>query len=147
MIETVLDFGQRYGTWLVALSGLSVASLLLMAAFGTRVIARLPADHFRAERAATPSRLLPWLVRNLVGALLVLAGVAMLLLPGQGLLTMLAGLLLMDFPGKRNLERRLLRVPQLRRSVDWLRKRAEQPPLELDDAADAADAPPRDTTP
>ena len=44
--------------------------------------------------------LLVLIFRNSLGLLLLLAGVAMLVLPGQGLLTMLVGLCLMDFPGK-----------------------------------------------
>jgi len=44
--------------------------------------------------------------RNAIGAVLVMLGVAMSLpgVRGQGLLTILVGLMLVDFPGKRTLQ-------------------------------------------
>jgi len=56
----------------------------------------------------------------------------MLLLPGQGLLTILIGLLLLDFPGKRALELRLLRRPALRGFLDRMRQRRGVPPFVLE---------------
>jgi hypothetical protein len=52
--------------------------------------------------------------------------------PGQGILTMLIGLTLVDFPGKRSLEQRLVRRPSVRRALDKVRARFGHPPLELD---------------
>jgi hypothetical protein len=55
----------------------------------------------------------------------------MLLLPGQGILTILIGLMLLDFPGKRRLERRLVQQPSVWRAINWMRAKAHQPALEL----------------
>jgi hypothetical protein len=63
--------------------------------------------------------------------LIVFVGVAMLLLPGQGILTILIGLMLIDFPGKRRLERRLVQQPSVWRAINWMRAKAHQPPLEM----------------
>jgi hypothetical protein len=62
-----------------------------------------------------------------VGALMALPGI-----PGQGLLTMLIGLSLLSFPGKRRLERRFVRMPALLRAINRLRARFARPPLKLD---------------
>jgi len=70
-------------------------------------------------------------VKNVVGWLLVGAGVAMLVLPGQGILTLLVGLTLVNFPGKRDLELWLVRRVPVRRALDWIRRRAGRPPLQL----------------
>ena len=101
------------------------------------VVARLPADYFRrdhhATRHHTPSaarRLLGLFGKNLLGIVLVCTGVAMLVFPGQGLLTMLIGLMLIDFPGKRALEQRLVRLPTVLRALNWMRAKAHRPPLE-----------------
>ena len=51
-------------------------------------------------------------------------------LPGQGLLTLLIGLMLTDFPGKYRLEKRLIAQPGVLKAVNWLRARAGHPPLE-----------------
>ena len=61
-------------------------------------------------------------------------GGAMLVLPGQGLLTILIGLLLLEFPGKRALERRLVARPGIKTFLDRIRARRGKPPLEVDGA-------------
>ncbi len=103
------------------------------------VVARMPSDHFVRPETERWSRRHPllrgalWVGRNLLGAVLVVAGVAMLVLPGQGILTILIGLIVLEFPGKRALELRLVRRPRVRRAVDWIRARAGRPPLLLPD--------------
>jgi hypothetical protein len=72
-------------------------------------------------------------LKNLLGALFLLAGLAMLFLPGQGLLTMLIGISLVDFPGKRALERRVLGRPFVLHAVNSLRQRFNRPPLVIDE--------------
>ncbi|QGU33137.1 PGPGW domain-containing protein [Thermochromatium tepidum] len=67
--------------------------------------------------------------KNVLGWLLVLCGLLMLVLPGQGVLTILVGLVLSDFPGKFALERRIAMNPRAMAAFNWLRKRAGRPPL------------------
>lgn len=67
--------------------------------------------------------------RNAAGAVLLLAGVAMLVLPGQGLLTILAAFILLDLPGKRRFEIYLVRKPQILAALNWLRKRRGAAPF------------------
>ena len=57
----------------------------------------------------------------------------MLALPGQGVLTILAGLALLDFPGKRALELKILKRPSILGAVNWLRERRGREPLRFDD--------------
>jgi hypothetical protein len=115
---------------------LSIAVFVLGLLLVPIVVTRMPADYFARNRVALEPkhavlRLFWRVVKNLLGALLVLAGVAMLVLPGQGVLTILAGLSLLEFPGKRALERRLVEVPAVRGVFDRIRKRAGRPPLQL----------------
>lgn len=63
-----------------------------------------------------------------VGILLSLPGI-----PGQGVLTILTGLIISDFPGKRRLERRLVRVPVVLSAANQIRTRFNRPPLVLDE--------------
>lgn len=120
--------------WAFWLAIAAVASLLLPALLLPVVVVRLPADYFVASRRELARRrgILGWLwfgVRNLLGLGLLLAGVALLFLPGQGLLTMFAGLLLLDVPGKRRLELRIVRRPAIRAELDQLRARHGRPPF------------------
>ena len=68
-------------------------------------------------------------VRNVVGVVLVLAGIAMLVLPGQGVLTILAGLVLLHFPRKHELMRWIVSRRAVLASANWVRQRAGRPPL------------------
>jgi hypothetical protein len=116
--------------------GFSLVVLVLGAALVPLVVARLPADYLLREtephvrwQGRSLQQLLLRALRNCAGALLLLAGIAMLVLPGQGILTILAGLSLLNFPGKRRIERRLLGLPGVRSIVAAIRRRAGRPPL------------------
>jgi hypothetical protein len=104
------------------------------------VIARLPEDYFvRDDKSSGAEQSGPAVkhailkpLRNVLGVLLVLAGVAMLVLPGQGVLAILLGLSLIDFPGKRRLLLKLMRRRTIERVVNGIRRRAHKPPLKLE---------------
>jgi hypothetical protein len=66
-------------------------------------------------------------LKNLLGATLLVAGLVMLVMPGQGILAILIGLSLLDFPGKRELERRLVARPRVIRFLNLVRRQAGQP--------------------
>ncbi|HVJ86721.1 MAG TPA: PGPGW domain-containing protein [Caulifigura sp.] len=99
------------------------------------VVARLPVDHFVAPHEAadwvtSDIRRRLWLVlKNVLGLLLIVGGVMMLVLPGQGLLTILLGVALTDFPGKWRMMRALARRPEIMKALNWMRERADKPPL------------------
>ena len=115
----------------------SVAMVVLGVLLVPVVVARLPADHFVAERPRPGSfrdrhpviRVLLVVLKNAFGVLLVLAGIAMLVLPGQGVLTILFGLALVDLPGKHRAERWILRREPVQKALQWIRRRAKKPPL------------------
>ena len=95
------------------------------------VIGRMKSDYFLThwQQLETRHRRHPalalciFVMRNAVGSVLVIAGVAMLVLPGQGLLTILIGICLMDFPGKRHLLDRLWQIPQVEQALNWIRRK------------------------
>lgn len=115
----------------------SVVTLVASALLLPLIVARMPADYFVTKRGGSFGQAHPALriayhgFKNLIGGVLLLAGIAMLVLPGQGLLTILASLSLLDFPGKRALELRIVRLRGISRAIAWLRRRAGRPPLEL----------------
>lgn len=63
------------------------------------------------------------LLRNTLGFCLLLAGIAMLVLPGQGILTMVIGLSAMDFPGKHRLNDKIIANRKIRQSLNWIRRK------------------------
>ena len=120
-----------------------VSGLSLLAAIATIigvpwVVTRLPSDYFtRPERvvwrASSDESLIALIVivlKNLLGLLLVALGLIMLVTPGQGILTLLIGLLLMNFPGKYRLERWLVSRPGVLHGLNWLRRRQGNAPFD-----------------
>jgi hypothetical protein len=100
------------------------------------ILVRLPSHYFDERHPRTWMenhhpilRLVGHILKNLVGAVFLVAGVAMLFLPGQGILTMLIGLSLIDFPGKRRLEGKLVGQPSVLRTINSVREKFGQPPL------------------
>ena len=74
------------------------------------------------------------IAKNLLGVFLVLLGILLSLpgVPGQGILTILLGLIMLDIPGKRPLEARIIKRPTVRDAINKLRTRYNKPPLILD---------------
>ncbi len=106
-----------------------IASLLIIPI----LLVRIPVDYFVAEadRSTRISllTLLSRILKNILGIILLGAGILMLFLPGQGLLTIVIALSLLDFPGKRGLELRLIRQPRVYKAINWLRRKYKRPPI------------------
>ena len=138
-MDAILDWIRGHDIvlgWLFAVSVLMLLGSLIAVPW---LVVRIPSDYFLGRRHFVdrwrPCH--PWLrmallaSKNTFGGVLVLAGVAMLILPGQGILTIFAGLMFLDFPGKLALERWLVNKPPVIRTINWMRTKAGQPPLEL----------------
>ena len=127
--------------WGALLFVLTAAGSLALA---TAILVRLPADYFAEGSAVLGSGGLPARVaKNALGVVLVVVGVVLAIpgVPGQGLLTILLGVMLLDFPGKRRLERRFVGLPRVHRAVDDLRARFGSPPLLLGPAPASGEGP------
>ena len=120
------DFFKDHAQWLIIVSFISfIATLILVPA----IIVRLPADYFYATKRQKSNALHPAInlfsiiIKNALGALLILAGLVMLFTPGQGLITLLAGMMIMNYPGKYKLERWIIIRFHLLKPINWYRKR------------------------
>lgn len=122
-------------------AGLFLGSLLISFLAIGLVMVKVPPHYFssRHDRDFLPDS--PWLVRwgavilkNIAGVLLILLGILLSLpgVPGQGILTILLGLIFLDIPGKRPLEARIIKRPAVLSAINNLRAKYHKPPLELD---------------
>lgn len=133
MIEWIKDNDALFW-WLAAASVVTFVGSLIVVPM---LVARIPADYFaQPNRPRTRFTGKPPVVRsllrigkNVLGVLLMLGGVAMLVLPGQGLLTLLIGFMLVDLPGKYRFEKWLVSRPRIASGINWLRRRAGREPL------------------
>ena len=130
-------------TWNKIILGVGV--FLISLAFSFIAIAvvmvKIPANYFSSHYQQDFMPGSPWLVRwgavvakNVVGFLLVILGIVLSLpgVPGQGILTILLGLIMLDIPGKRPLEARIIKRPTILAAVNELRARYKKPPLVMD---------------
>jgi small-conductance mechanosensitive channel len=124
--------------WSIALLSAIMLGLALIAA--PIVVSRLPSDYFAREgrsvwEASGRVRWIRWLwvvVRNLIGLGLLSLGVLMLVLPGQGVFTILISVMVLSYPGKHRLLRWIAMRRGVSESMNWVRRKANQPPLEVD---------------
>jgi hypothetical protein len=123
--------------------GMFVVTFLASLAVAAYVVVQLPATYFSQTHQPAISFwehhvVLRWSVRifkNVLGAFLVVLGILLSLpgVPGQGILTILIGIMLLDFPGRHRFERWLVSRPSVLRAVNRLRARYGRQPLVLDD--------------
>ena len=122
--------------WMAAVSAVTFVSTLVVVPL---LVVKIPSDYFTHERRKSALwadrhaavRWLLLLAKNLLGYILVAAGTVMLVLPGQGMLTIIAGIMLLNFPGKYRLERWIVSRRPVLQSINWARRRGGQPPLVL----------------
>ena len=137
-MQTVAAF-----TWRDAIIGLLLFIVTFAGSLGmvSLMLVRIPATYFHSshDRAlwVDRHRAVRWsgmLMKNLVGVVLIILGIIMSLpgVPGQGILTILLGLMLLDVPGKRSWEQKLVRRPKVLQTINQLRARFGKPPLVLD---------------
>lgn len=141
MIELFAEYMPAF-TWGNILIGalIFVASFFLNLGIVSLILVKLPADHFSKSRKTKfwdgprPALHAAKVIgKNLLGVLLVALGVVLSLpgVPGQGLLTILLGIMLLDFPGRQRLEQKLLSKPSITNTINRLRGRFGKPPLKL----------------
>lgn len=121
--------------------GVFVASLLISFAAIAIVMIKIPANYFSSHYQQDFMPNSRWLVRwgaviakNILGLFLIGLGIILSLpgVPGQGVLTILLGLIMLDIPGKRPLEARIIKRPAVLAAINNLRARYNKPQLVLD---------------
>ena len=141
MIDQFIQFAE---SWVSKEMWVGLIMFSVIAFVGTliaipAILIRLPPDYFKNHHHKPwfanhhpVIRTLGLLVKNLTGIIFFLAGIAMLFLPGQGLLTMLLGILFIDFPGKHRLEQKLIQHPQVLKAINAFREKSGKPPFTFD---------------
>ena len=133
LIRNAFLYAEEHAAMLLVISLAMLVATLVVFPF---VIVRLPARYFAERNRPQPlSRHLLvhvtlMALKNLLGLTLVVAGILLLFLPGQGLLTLIIGLTIMNYPGKFVIERWLVRRPRVLPALNWLRLRFGAPPFE-----------------
>lgn len=137
----MLDSFKEHNSLLWWVTAFSVFTFLISLVVLPVLAARIPADYFTRE-IRPPSRyarLHPvWravllVIKNVLAGALMLAGVVMLILPGNGILAIAIALLMMDLPGKYKIERWMIMRSPVRKSINWVRGKTGHKPLVIPD--------------
>ncbi|HKX83029.1 MAG TPA: hypothetical protein VJL58_02320 [Pyrinomonadaceae bacterium] len=119
--------------------GIFVASLLLNILVIGFVFVKIPphyfSSHYQDDFLPNSSWITRWgavVLKNLAGLFMVIVGIIQLVGPGQGILSILTGLILMDIPGKRPLEARIVKRPTVLAAINKLRAKYGREPLVVD---------------
>ncbi len=114
--------------------GLSIGAIAI-------VMVKIPenyfSSHYQRDFLPNSSFFVRWgavILKNLLGLVLIVLGILLSLpgVPGQGLLTILLGLIMLDIPGKRPLEAKIVQRPTILAAINNLRAKYNKPPLILD---------------
>ena len=141
-MEFLSEFWNSLTVGKVALGvGVFLLSLALSFLAIVVVMVKIPANYFSPNYVVNFLPGSPWIIRwgavlakNLLGVFLIVLGIILSLpgVPGQGFLTILLGLIMLDIPGKRPLEARIIQRPAVLSAVNNLRAKFSKPPLILD---------------
>ena len=122
------------------LLGIISVVILVISAFSVGFfIKRIPYDYFLDDKRGISEyknkNPIFWVItlalKNIIGYCLIMGGILMLVLPGQGLLTILVGLMLSDYPGKFKFEKRIIKTNLVLKTINWYRTKSNIPPLIL----------------
>ena len=135
----ILEWIRMYETALWWLGILSFVTFVGTLVFIPILVVRIPNDYFMQKKGNPHGYYrkhiilgpVSLIVKNFFGIVFVFSGLAMLVLPGQGFITILIGMMLIDFPGKRALERRVIQQHSVLRSINWIRFKAGRQPLQI----------------
>ncbi|MBA2524898.1 MAG: hypothetical protein H0V18_03800 [Pyrinomonadaceae bacterium] len=142
MFEWITDFFSS-----ITLRGALLWLVIFLVTFGASlaivslVLVKVPATYFKKSHKRKFLAHRPPIIRglgivgkNLLGAVLVVVGILLSVpgVPGQGTLTILLGVMLLDFPGKPRLQHWIVSRPRILKTINKLRHRFSKPELVLD---------------
>ena len=135
----MIAFIHSHETLLLWLTIASIIGLIASLVLIPWVVVQIPSDYFshkkrqkyQWDRYPPIVRLAFIFLKNILGIIFIIGGVLLLLLPGQGILMIIVGLLFVDFPYKYEVEGRIVKHPAILKSINRLRAKAKQYPLEI----------------
>jgi hypothetical protein len=129
-------------TWRNVGLGVLIVVVTFVVATGlvSLVVVKLPATYFHPDHDREVLKdkhpTIRWvgiIGKNLAGVILIVLGVVMSMpgIPGPGLVTILFGVMLVDFPGKQRLEYKIVSRPSVLKTINNLRERFGREPMKL----------------
>lgn len=137
LLNSLLEIFEAYRSLIIWFGSISLFIFLFSLLTIKWLVALIPEDYFINKRVSKIRSINPLLwyvfliIKNIIGYSLILGGIMMLVLPGQGIFTIIIGLMLSNYPGKYSIERRFIAIPSILKSINWLRRKSNKPPINL----------------
>ena len=121
-------------------AGIVSILIFVFSIFGLRLfIIAIPSDYFiNKKRVSTLKNrsILLWIIyivfKNIIGYIFIIMGLVALVLPGQGILMILVGLMMSDYPKKFDLEKKIITIKAVRKGINWIRIKSNVDKIKLD---------------
>jgi hypothetical protein len=135
VLDFVLDIYTQFEDYIALIVTASTLIFVVSLIFTPLLVSKIPHDYFTNAKYHRLEikhfgHLIAVVGRSVLGLVLVLLGFVMLFTPGQGILAIIVGLFLMEFPGKKRLERKIIENEVTFKALNWMRKRFKQPPFD-----------------
>ena len=137
LLNSLLEIFEAYRSLIIWFGSISLFIFLFSLLTIKWLVALIPEDYFINRKISKVRSNNPalWyivlIVKNMIGYSIVLGGIMMLVLPGQGVFTIIIGLMLSNYPGKYAIEKKFIAIPSILKSINWLRNKSNKPPLNL----------------
>lgn len=139
-LDVILGWMQTHQELISWLAAISLLTFIVTLFAVPVLIIHIPDKYFLHKKRISPGnpkvaigfRFVFRILKNILGVIFVLTGLILLFLPGQGLLSILIGVMLMNFPGKYKVERAIIKQEKVLSTINWLRAKAQRPPLQVE---------------
>ncbi len=136
-LDTLYQFITNYKKFIFWLGSISAVIFVFSLLSIKWLVALIPSDYFIKKEDSKFKKKYPFLwflsliIKNIFGYSLIIGGIFMLILPGQGVFTIMIGLMLSNYPGKYAIEKKFIAIPSVLKGINWLRKKSNQPPINI----------------
>ena len=136
-LDTLYQFITNYKKFIFWLGSISAVIFVFSLLSIKWLVALIPSDYFIKKEDSKFKKKYPFLwflsliINNIFGYSLIIGGIFMLILPGQGVFTIMIGLMLSNYPGKYAIEKKFIAIPSVLKGINWLRKKSNEPPINI----------------
>ena len=129
--DWISDYNQ-----IIQWAGIVSVFLFFLSLFLLRyVILRLPEDYFitassiSKSHSKSPQKIIVRVAKNTVGFLLTICGIILLFTPGQGMITILIGLCLIDLAIVNQFKKKIINNSKVQKALNWIRTKKSVKPF------------------
>ena len=137
LLNNLLEYTNTYKNFIFWISLVSLTIFIISILSIRWLVLLIPENYFKEKKNSVLKEkyFLYWIafkfIKNSLGYLLIIGGILMLVLPGQGILTIFIGMILSDYPGKYNIEKKIIQSSIILRTINSIRKKSGKKSLKF----------------